>query len=115
MPVRSLEPASPWLSRFSQSVGNLTSLRIGGGPSQLSFRNSFSGRGCPSNCNPNISIDSRSKFSTPGQTVTRDVALGRFRNAILCYSPPRKHLLDGQSPSCLGGRSLLRRSSRERL
>src|SRR6266545_4389389 len=43
----------------AQSVGNLTSLRRGGGPSQLSVRKSFSSRGWPSNVIPNISKVSR--------------------------------------------------------
>src|SRR5438552_5414731 len=77
----------------SQSVGNLASLRMGGGPSQLSFRNSFSGLGWPSNWSPNISMDSRSKFSTPGQILTRDIAFGVFRG-----TRSEEHTSELQSP-----------------
>src|SRR5437867_2272943 len=59
-----------------QSVGNRTSFRSGGGPSQLSVRKSFSILGWPSKVIPNISNVSRSKLSTPGQTEIR-AGLGR--------------------------------------
>src|SRR2546422_8632605 len=61
-----------------QSVGNRTSFRSGGGPSQLSVRKSFSILGWPSKVIPNISNVSRSKLSTPGQTEIRERALGVF-------------------------------------